>query len=76
MSEVRKRLIENNRRKAVGEAIYKLLNGEINKENLSLKYKEALKLYEREKQFEKRFERKIRTEEYWEGEEKKTKLTN
>ena len=36
VSEVRKRLIENNRRKAVGEAIYKLLNGEINKENLSM----------------------------------------
>ena len=42
VSEVRKRLIENNRRKAVGEKIYKLLDGEINKENLSLEYKEAL----------------------------------
>ena len=74
MSEVRKRLIENNRRKAVGEAIYKLLNGEINKENLSLEYKEALELFEREKQIEKSFERKRRTEEYWEEEEKKTKF--
>ena len=76
MNEVRKRLIEDNRRKAVGEAIFKLLNGEMNKENLSLEYKEALELYEREKQFEKSFERKRRIEEYWEVEEKKIKLTN
>ena len=36
VSEVRKRLIEDNRRKAVGEALYEILNGEINKENLSM----------------------------------------
>ena len=48
----------------------------MNKENLSLEYKEALEYYEREKQFEKSFERKRRIEEYWEGEEKKIKLTN
>ena len=76
VSEVRKRLIEDNRRKAVGEAIFKLLNGEMNKENLSLEYKEALEYYEREKQFEKSFERKRRIEEYWEVEEMKIKLTN
>ena len=76
VSEVRKRLIEDNRRKAVGEAIFKLLNGEMNKENLSLEYKEALEHYEREKQFEKSFERKRRIEEYLEEEDKKIKLTN